>query len=358
MSRPLVAYINVAAMQHNLSVARRSAPSAQIWAIVKANGYGHGLERCARAFIDADGYALTEIESAIHLRDLGYRKPIMLLEGFFSEHELPVIAHYNLEFTVHTEEQIAILETKAGPPRLRIHLKMNTGMNRLGFKPKDYVAAYERLRALSSVQSITLFTHMANAEAGEHAVLSVSDQMRRFEESVRGIDAPRNISNSAMILLRPDVLSNWVRPGIMLYGGSPGGRTAADFGLKPVMTLTSQLIQIVEIERGEAVGYGSQFVAPRPMRIGVVACGYADGYPRSAPEGTPIVVDGIRTRLVGRVSMDMITIDLTEIPSASYGSRIVLWGDGLPIEEVAEAAGTIGYELMCALSLRPHIVEI
>ena len=358
MSRPLVAYINVAAMQHNLSAVRSRAPSAHIWAVVKANGYGHGLERCARAFIDADGYALTEIEAAIHLRDLGYRKPIMLLEGFFSEHELPVIAHYNLEFTVHTKEQIDILETKAGPPRLRIHLKMNTGMNRLGFKPEDYLSAYERLRALSSVQSITLLTHMANAELNAHPLLGVAEQMRRFEATVEGIDAPRNISNSAMILLHPDVVSHWIRPGIMLYGGTPGGGTAEEFGLKPVMTLTSQLIQIIEIEKGEAVGYGSRFIAPHPMRIGVVACGYADGYPRSAPEGTPILVDGVRTRLVGRVSMDMITIDLTEMPSAHYGSRIVLWGDGLPIEEVAQAAGTVGYELMCALSLRPHIVEI
>ncbi|WAW10270.1 alanine racemase [Oxalobacter vibrioformis] len=357
MSRPLIAYIDIAAMQHNLSVVRKEAPRSSIWAVVKANGYGHGLERCARAFIEADGYALTEIEAAVHLRDLGYKKPILLLEGFFSEHELPVIAHYDLEFAVHSEEQIAMLESKVGAPRLKVHLKMNTGMNRLGFKPDQYRAAYDRLKALQSVQSISLMTHMANAEIAAHPQLAVAEQMRRFEEGAKGMDEPRSLSNSATLLLHPEIFSNWVRPGIMLYGGTPGGKTAEAFGVKPAMTLTSELIQILDIDKGEAIGYGSQYVAPHPMRIGVVACGYADGYPRSAPEGTPILVDGIRTRLVGRVSMDMITVDLTSIPDAHFGSAIVLWGDGLPIDEVAEAAGTVGYELMCALSLRPHIVE-
>ncbi|MDR0934497.1 MAG: alanine racemase [Burkholderiaceae bacterium] len=357
MSRPLVAYIDIAAMQHNLSVVRLNAPRSSIWAVIKANGYGHGLERSVRAFIDADGYALTEIEAAVHLRDLGYRKPLLLLEGFFSEHELPIIAHYDLDFAVHSEEQLAMLETKVGAPRLKVHLKMNTGMNRLGFHPKDFRAAYDRLKALQSVQSISLMTHMANAEVLAHQRLPVSEQMRRFEEGARGLDASRNLSNSATVLLHPEVFSNWVRPGIMLYGGTPGGRTAEEFGLRPAMTLTSGLIQILDVAEGEAIGYGSTFVAPHPMRIGVVACGYADGYPRSAPEGTPILVDGVRTRLVGRVSMDMITIDLTPIPQAGYDSTIVLWGEGLPIDEVAEAAGTVGYELMCALSMRPHIVE-
>jgi alanine racemase len=198
---------------------------------------------------------------------------------------------------------------------------------------------------------------MANAETHSHSRLGVSEQMHRFEVGAKGIEAPRSLSNSAAILLHPEIFSSWVRPGIMLYGGTPGGKTAEEFGLKPVMTLTSKLIQILDIDKGEAVGYGSQFVAPHHMRIGVVACGYADGYPRSAPEGTPILVDGIRTHLVGRVSMDMITVDLTPVPGAHYGSSIILWGEGLPIDEVAEAAGTVGYELMCALSLRPHIVE-
>lgn len=357
MSRPLVACIDMAAMQHNLSVVRDNAPRSHVWAVVKANGYGHGLERCARAFVDADGYALTEIEAAVHLRDLGYKKPILLLEGFFNEHELPVIAHYNLEFVVHAEEQITMLETKIGAPRLKIHLKMNTGMNRLGFHPRDFQSAYERLKALPSVQSISLITHMANAEEPAHSHLAVSEQMRRFEAAAKGIEAPRSLSNSAAILLHPEIRSNWVRPGIMLYGGTPGGKTAAEFGLKPAMTLTSELIQVLDVDKGEAIGYGSRFIAPHPMRIGVAACGYADGYPRSAPEGTPILVDGIKTRLVGRVSMDMITVDLTPIPDAHCGSAIVLWGEGLPIDEVAEAAGTVGYELMCALSLRPRIVE-
>ena len=357
MPRPLVATISRAAMQHNLAVVRSCAPSAKVWAVVKANAYGHGLKRSVKALSDADGLALIEFESALHLREMGWNKPILLLEGFFQPHDLPAIAEYKLEFAVHCDEQIEMLESVRLESPLNVHLKMNTGMNRLGFKPKDFKEAFKRLRAIPWVGQIAFMTHFANAEEKEHERLSVLEQHKRFEEGMAGLRGELNLSNSAGILLHSDLKTDWVRPGIMLYGGSPGGKTAEEFGLVPAMTLNSEIIQTHDIAPGEAVGYGSVFVADKPTKIGVVACGYADGYPRSAPDGTPVLVEGVRTRLVGRVSMDMITVDLTPVPDARVGSVVTLWGEGLPIDEVAKAAGTVGYELMCALSLRPQIIE-
>ncbi|GAB3538578.1 hypothetical protein GCM10027343_04670 [Noviherbaspirillum agri] len=241
--------------------------------------------------------------------------------------------------------------------RIDVHLKMNSGMNRLGFRPEEFRAAYERLRATASVASISMMTHFANADDPSNAGMPMAEQLHRFHAATEGLPGVRSVSNSAAVLTRPDILSDWVRPGIMLYGGTPGGRTADEFGLKPAMTLASEIIGMQHVRAGDAVGYGSRFIADRPMTTGVVACGYADGYPRHAPNGTPVIVHGIKTRIVGRVSMDMITVDLTEVPNAHVGSKVVLWGEGLPIDEVASAAGTIGYELMCALAPRVAIVE-
>jgi len=357
MPRPLVATISSAAMQHNLSVVRSRVPGAKVWAVVKANAYGHGLKRSVRALSGADGLALIEFESALHLREMGWNKPILLLEGFFESRDLPTIAEHKLEFSVHCNEQIEMLESVRLVTPLDVHLKMNTGMNRLGFKPHEFRAAWERLRAIPWVGRIAFMTHFANAEERGACRVPVSEQHSRFCEGIAGLSGEINISNSAAILLHADLKTNWVRPGIMLYGGSPGGKTAQEFGLRPAMTLNSEIIQTLDIAPGEAVGYGSIFVADKPTRIGVVACGYADGYPRNAPDGTPVLVEGIRTRLVGRVSMDMITVDLTPVPQARVGSVVTLWGDGLPIDEVAAAAGTVGYELLCALSMRPRIIE-
>lgn len=344
-------------MQHNLSVVRSRVPDAKIWAVVKANAYGHGIKRSVRALADADGLALIEFESALHLREMGWNKPIMLLEGFFQPRDLPTIAEHKLEFSVHCDEQIEMLEGVRLDTPLDLHLKMNTGMNRLGFKPQEFRAAWERLRSIPWVGKISFMTHFANAEENSFCRLPVAEQHRRFQEGIAGLPGEINLSNSAAILLHSDLRTDWVRPGIMLYGGSPGQKTAQDFGLKPAMTLNSEIIQTLDIEPGDAVGYGSVFLADKPTRIGVVACGYADGYPRSAPDGTPVLVEGVRTRMVGRVSMDMITVDLTPVPEARVGSIVTLWGEGLPIDEVAAAAGTVGYELMCALSLRPRIIE-
>ncbi|NMM27853.1 MAG: alanine racemase [Glaciimonas sp.] len=357
MPRPIVALIDIAAMQHNLTVAKTQVPTAKTWAVLKANAYGHGLERGMRGFAQADGLALIEIEAAVRLRELGWNKPILLLEGFFDSADLAVINAYQLEFAVHCNQQIALLERAQFDAPLQVHLKMNSGMNRLGFQPNIFRDAYARLRAMPAVGKITLMTHLANADDAKNTTFPLVEQVRRFNAAVQGLEAEINLSNSAADLLHPEIQTDWVRPGIMLYGATPGGKSAAEFGLLPAMTLKSEIIGIQDIAAGDAVGYGSRFCAAGSMKIGVVACGYADGYPRHAPNGTPIIVDGVKTRIVGSVSMDMITVDLTEVPGAHIGSSVTLWGQGLPIDEVAQAAGTIGYELMCALAARVRIVE-
>ena len=361
MPRPLLATIHIAALQHNLKLATRQAGSANVWAVVKANAYGHGLFRALYGFAAADGLALIEPENAVILREAGWQRPILLLEGFFDVADLTTAAHHRLNCVVHCEEQLRMLEQATREHRiaapLDLHLKLNSGMNRLGFAPSVFRDAYERLQALVTVHGITLMTHLANADAAGHPALPVMQQAACFNESSWGLAGERTVANSAADLLHPQLAADWVRPGIMLYGGSPGTQSAADFGLAPAMTLTSELIGVQAIDRGDAVGYGSRFIAPRPLRIGVVACGYADGYPRHAPDGTPVLVDGVRTAVVGRVSMDMLMVDLTPMPNAHVGSRVTLWGRGLPIDEVAQAAGTIGYELMCALASRVRVIE-
>jgi len=357
MPRPLVATIDVAALQHNFSVARRCAPASKVWGVVKANAYGHGLARGMRGFADADGLALIEIDGAVRLREMGWRKPVLLLEGFFEAADLPLVAAHQLEVAVHCEQQIEMLEQCGLVDAIDVHLKMNSGMNRLGFEPADYRAAYARLRATAAVRRITLMTHFANADCADHPALPLAEQARRFMDASNGLPGERSLSNSAATLMQPQLACDWVRPGIMLYGGTPGVRSASDFGLKAAMTLAGGIIGVQRIGPGAAVGYGSRFVAERPMTVGVVACGYADGYPRQAPSGTPVIVDGVRTTLIGRVSMDMLMVDLTPIPDADFGSKVELWGAALPIDEVAEAAGTIGYELMCALAPRVQVEE-
>ena len=366
MPRPLIASIHLDAMQHNLARARACAQGAKVWAVVKANAYGHGLERAMRGFAEADGLALVEVDYAVRLRELGWSKPILLLEGFFDASDLPVMAQHGLNGSVHCEEQIAMLEAAKLPHAIDVHLKMNTGMNRLGFTPLDVAAAYARLRAIPCIGTITLMTHFANADEAAPTHLPLAQQMLRFEAGAASIGVgagttlPRSLCNSAGLLLH-HLDSDWVRPGIMLYGGTPsgapGGTSAQAFGLLPTMTLRSRIIGIQDIAAGEVVGYGSRYEAQGKVKVGVVACGYADGYPRHAPEGTPVLVDGVRTGLIGRVSMDMLMVDLTHVPGARVGSDVTLWGQGMPIDEVALAAGTIGYELMCALAPRVPVIE-
>ena len=361
MPRPLSATIHLNSMQHNLARVRACTPGAKVWGVVKANAYGHGLERGMRGFAEADGLALIETEGAVRLRELGWTGPVLLLEGIFEGADTALLDKYSLNSAVHCIEQIEMLEHASFTGPIDVHLKMNTGMNRLGFRPDQFAQAWKRLRAIAAVREITLMTHFANADELEHPRLTVREQVRRFCAGAAGITGPRSLSNSGGVLhqaeLAAELSNDWVRPGIMLYGGTPGGRAAADFGLRPTMTLASELIGVQDIGAGETVGYGSRFEAAGPMRIGVVACGYADGYPRHAPHGTPVLVDGVRTRLVGRVSMDMMTVDLSGVAGARVGSKVVLWGAGLPVDEVADAAGTIGYELMCAVAPRVRMLE-
>jgi alanine racemase len=361
MPRPLQATIHVDAMQHNLAQVTARCPGEKIWAVVKADAYGHGLLRAMRGFAAADGLALIEIENAVRLRAEGWQKRLLLLEGFFDFSDLALISHHRLDTVVHSDEQLTMLEsvgrsTEVTAP-LDVYLKLNSGMNRLGFAPNRFRDAYRRLRALPVVRQIVLMTHFANADDAQNSVLSVSTQIQCLKDAGAGLIGPSSIANSAFEIQFPDLAKGWLRPGVMLYGGSALASPAANAGLKPGMTLSSKLISIQDIKKGDAVGYGSRFVAPHAMRIGIAAGGYADGYPRHAPDGTPVLVSGIRTRMVGRVSMDMITVDLTPVPDAHIGSDVILWGRGLPIDEVANAAGTVGYELMCALAARVRVVE-
>jgi alanine racemase len=302
----------------------------------------------------ADGFGLVELEGAVALREAGYRHRIVLLEGFFEAGELPVLVRHDIATVVHSPEQVAALDGLPAGSKLDVLLKANSGMNRLGFDPAGFAAALERLRANPGVGEIMLMTHFAEADEAR----GVEWQLERLRRLPGHDSLPVSLANSAAILRYPQTHSGWVRPGIMLYGCSPfPGQTGEESGLAPVMTLESRLIAVQHLKAGDTVGYGGQFRADRPMRIGVVACGYADGYPRHAPNGTPVRVAGRMTGTLGRVSMDLLCVDLQPVPEAAIGSPVVLWGQGVPIEHVAAAAGTVGYQLMCALAPRVRIVE-
>ena len=341
------------ALRHNLGVVRRCAPSSRVLAVVKAAAYGHGALRVARALADAgvDGFGLLELDTAVRLREAGIQQRIVLLEGFFDANELPVLVQNRIDTTVHDREQLELLTQAQG--KLNVLMKLNTGMNRLGFVEGGFNAAWQRVRAAPAVNELTLMTHFANSDDTR----GVDWQMQRFNRMTAGIDAPRTLANSAAIVRYPQTHADWVRPGIMLYGATPFADVSAEgLGLKPVMTLTSKIIAVQDLKPGDTVGYGGTYVAQRDARIGVVACGYADGYPRHAPSGTPVRVADVMTGTVGRVSMDMLCVDLTAIPQAGVGSVVTLWGVGNPVDDVATAAGTVGYELLCALAPRVPIV--
>ena len=369
MPRPILATIHTAALQHNLARNRRAAPDAKVWAVVKANAYGHGIERVFEGLRSADGFALLDLAEAQRVRDLGWRGPILLLEGVFEARDLELCSRLDLWHTVHCDEQIDMLAACKTHVGHRVFLKMNSGMNRLGFTPARYRSAWARLNALPQVDEISLMTHFSDADGAR----GIAHQVAAFEAATADLPGERTLCNSAAILrhaataLRVEageqatehLSADWVRSGIATYGGAPDHpqRTAADWDLQPAMTLSSRLIAVQQLQGGDTVGYGSTFTAEGPMRIGVVACGYADGYPRHAPTGTPVLVGGVRTRIVGRVSMDMLMVDLTGLDAAGFGSEVVLWGRSasgavLTADEVAAAAGTISYELFCAVAPR------
>ena len=375
MPRPLQATIHTESFRHNLARARLAAPDAKVWAIVKANAYGHGIEHVFDGLRGADGFALLDLAEAQRVRTLGWRGPILLLEGVFEQRDLELCSRLDLWHTVHCNEQIDMLAIHKTNVPHRVFLKMNSGMNRLGFTPQRYRAAWTRLNALPQVDEISLMTHFSDADGA----LGVAQQMAVFAAVTRDLPGERSLSNSAATLrhnvnatdasAHPDtrVASDWVRPGIAIYGSAPDfpSLSASDWGLQPGMTLTSKIIATQEVAAGASVGYGSTFVAEQALRIGIVACGYADGYPRSCPTGTPVLVNGVRTRTLGRVSMDMLAVDLSALAdagaSAGFGSPVTLWGRAangtvLSIDEVAQWGTSVGYELMCALAPRVPVL--
>jgi alanine racemase len=362
MPRPIHATIHTEALGHNLARARLAAPDAKVWAIVKANAYGHGIARAFDGLKGADGFALLDLDEARRLRALDWRGPILLLEGCFDGRDLEICSRLGLWHVVHCNEQIDLLAAHKTMQPHRVFLKMNSGMNRLGLKPERYRAAWTRLNALPQVDEISLMTHFSDADTAK----GVAAQLRTFESVTHDLPGERSLSNSAATLRHGESLaskSDWIRPGIAVYGSAPDypGHSFEEWDLRPTMTLSSKIIGVQHLQSGDTVGYGSSFTADGPLRIGVVACGYADGYPRHCATGTPVLVDGVRCPLVGRVSMDMVTVDLSPVPLAGMGSEVTLWGRAsngavVSIDEVAFAGGTVSYELMCALAQRVPVV--
>src|SRR5262245_38545357 len=343
MSRPIRATISARALAHNLTVARRHTGGAKIWAVLKANAYGHGVERAARALAAADGFAVLDFHEALRLRAAGVTKPILMLEGFFKPADLELVVKHALTPVLHNPEQVEMLKRAKLGAEIDAYLKANSGMNRLGFGVEGLRPAYNAVRMHPQVRNITFMTHFADADGAG----GVKAQLEWFGELTQPFEVQsRSLANSAALLRFPEARGDWVRPGIMLYGCSPfADQPAASLELRPAMTLTSELIGIQTLQAGERVGYGFSYEAVGEMTIGIVACGYADGYPRHAPTGTPVLVNGRRTRIVGRVSMDMISVDISDLPDARIGSPVTLWGEGLSAEEVAASAGTLRYEL-------------
>jgi alanine racemase len=355
VTRLIRARIDSAALRANLKLIRTRAPDSRVMAVVKANAYGHGLLPTALALIDADAFAVARLEEAIMLRQAGLKHRIVLLEGVFDAAQLAEAARWQFDLVVHSMFQLELLEALSGEQKCALWLKVDTGMNRLGFRPEEFHSAWARLNALTSRDGqLRILTHLASADEEDSAV--TDEQLARFRPLVKGINAELSIANSAGILGRPATLSSWVRPGLALYGISPFPRKRGpDFGLRAAMTLESSVIAVRDVLAGERIGYGGAWTAMRRTRVAIVAAGYGDGLPRSLPNGVPVMVGGLRASLVGRISMDMIAVDVTDLPPVNVGDRVELWGAALVVEELALAAGTIPYELVCGISQRVPI---
>jgi alanine racemase len=351
MSRPARALLDAGALRHNFHEVRRRAPRSRTMAVIKANGYGHGIVWAARTLSEADAFGVACIEEGVALREAGVVKPVCVLEGFFESSELALFAHYDLQTAIHHEEQLREIESARLDKPLAVWIKLDTGMHRLGFSPERLAAVLARLRAATSVGEIRVMSHFSCADDPDSA--ATVEQIERFVMQVKNLDLETSLANSAGIVAWPASHRDWVRPGIMLYGGAPMKHAPGEAaGLRPVMTLTTALIAVQHRKMGDPIGYGEDYRCPRDMPIGVAAIGYGDGYPRRLPAGTPVLVNGKRAALAGRVSMDMITIDLRAQPEAKAGDTVVLWGEGLPADEIAALAGTISYELFCQVTPR------
>ena len=340
-------------MAHNLEQARRRAQGRPVWAVIKANAYGHGIENAVRGFAQADGLAMLELDEAQRARAAGWSGPILLIEGVFEPEDLCRVRELDLTIVVHSTEQLDWLERAADGPPIAVYLKIDTGMNRLGFPLPRALDALDRLSALPQVRLAALMTHLANADQAVDGAPDVAGQRQTLQRLVPSWGGAWSVSNSAALFLHPHLGAEWVRPGIALYGASPAtGIRATELGLIPAMSLQARLLTIRELAVGDSVGYGSLWRARRRSRIGVVSCGYADGYPRQTPEGVPVWVGRQSAPLVGRVSMDMLTVDLTEVPDAQVGMQVELWGRHVSVDELAQRAGTVGYELLAGLPAR------
>jgi alanine racemase len=354
VTRQTRAEIDLPALRHNLGVARASAPNARIMAVIKANGYGHGLLPVAKAVASADALAVTSLEEAAPLREAGYSQRIVLLEGLYDPGELTLAARLGLDLIVHSDWQVEVLERAHLERPVSCWLKVDSGMHRLGFPAERVASTYRRLHACASVApQLRFITHLASAD--DRTSDYTRFQLSAFASACEGLPGERSIANSAGLLAWPETHADWVRPGVMLYGATPFADAAPEHpNLAPAMTLTSRLISIQHFKRGDRVGYAGTYVCPEDMPVGVVAIGYGDGYPRHAPSGTPVLVGGERAALVGRVSMDMLCVDLRGLKTVYIDAPVTLWGRGLPIEEIAQASGTISYELMCQVTGRVH----
>ena len=350
------AEINLTALRHNLNIVR-SKTNARVMAVIKANAYGHGMIKIARTLDDADGFAVATIEEAIDLREAGIHQNVLVLEGFHNIEGLRLLKAYNLQSVIHTERQVRELET-SGIALSRAWLKIDTGMHRLGFAPGQAASIYQRLKACDNISKpINVMTHLACAddERSAYTETQLSDFRQCIELMSLADDAELSVANSAGILAWPDshTASHWVRPGIMLYGGSPVlGKTAAEFDLKPVMTLKSEVIAVHRFKQGDSIGYAQSYICESDCTVAVVAIGYGDGYPRHAQSGTPVLINARQYPLVGRVSMDMISVDVSDADDVNIGDQVTLWGEGLPADIIATHANTISYELFCALTQR------
>lgn len=354
MSRLIRAVIDTQALRSNLGTLRRAAGGARVMAVVKANAYGHGLVIVARALAEADAFGVARLEEAVTLRGAGITRPIVLLEGICDAADLEEAARHDLQLVVHEPGQIALLERYTGAARFVLWLKIDTGMNRLGFRTEDGAAAIARLDSLAAAREVRLMTHLARADETDSPM--TGEQLARFAALAQGAARATSIANSAGILAWPDAHGEWVRPGIALYGVSPfAGKLGADLGLVPAMTLETRVIAVKQVKRGESVGYGGTWRAERDSVIAIAAAGYGDGVRRSLPNATPVLVNAKRAQLAGRVSMDMIAIDVSDVGAVESGARVVLWGPDLPVEEIAGHAGTIGYELVTGVGPRVRL---
>ncbi len=356
MSRPTRARLDAQALLHNFHQVRRHASGSGVMAVVKANGYGHGLAWVATTLKDADAFAVASAEEGAALRAAGVKQPVVLFEGFFNADDLAALRAHKLASVVHDEHQLHLLEADPLRAPRSLWIKLDTGMHRVGFLPERLPEVVKRLRRLPNLSELRVLTHFANAD--DTADDATRRQIELFRAHAGKFRLEASLANSAGIVAWPESHAQWVRPGIMLYGGSPLiGRTAEELNLKPVMTLESALIAVHRRRQGETVGYGGAYACPEDMPVGVVAIGYGDGYPRHAAPGTPVLLNGARVPLIGRVSMDMITVDLRSQPEARVGDPVILWGEGLPVDEVAAQAGTISYELLCRVTERvPRVV--